>query len=55
LVADNYLALEEIFQAKTTLNSIISKAKDTEMVKLASDKLDQIIAIESQGANPESK
>ena len=55
LVADNYLALEEIFQAKTTLNSIIAKSKDAEMVKLASDKLDQIIAIESQGANPESK
>jgi hypothetical protein len=55
LVADNYLALEEVFQAKTTLNSIVSKSKDEEMVRLASAKLDEIIAKESQGVNPESK
>lgn len=55
LVSDNYVALGEVFQAKTTLNSIITKSKNAEMVQIASDKLDKIIAIESQGVNPENK
>jgi len=47
LIADNYTALEEYFQSKTTLNSIIQKAKDPVFVKMASDKLDKVIEIET--------
>lgn len=45
LIADNYAALDEVFQAKATLNSIIENSPDKEIVALAREKLK---ALESQ-------
>ncbi|MCG8323521.1 MAG: tetratricopeptide repeat protein [Cytophagales bacterium] len=39
LIADNYMALEEYFQAEATLNSIIEKSPEQEIVDRAKDKL----------------
>ncbi|MEL6607065.1 MAG: tetratricopeptide repeat protein, partial [Bacteroidota bacterium] len=39
LIADNYIALEEIFQAKATLQSIIDNAGDKNIVAAAREKL----------------
>jgi hypothetical protein len=47
LIADNYKALGELFQAKTTLNSIIQHSKNQFYVKQASDKLDLILQEEN--------
>jgi TolA-binding protein len=42
LIADNYVALEEMFQAKATLNSIIENSPDKEVVAAAREKLKAI-------------
>ncbi len=42
LIADNYLALDELFQAKATLNSIIEKAEDQLLVVQARQKLSEL-------------
>jgi TolA-binding protein len=42
LIADNYVALEEMFQAKATLNSIIENSPDKEIVAAAREKLKSI-------------
>lgn len=39
LIVDNYIALEEIFQAKATLQSIIDNAEDKKIVAAAQEKL----------------
>lgn len=39
LIADNYLALDEKFQAEATLNSLIEKSPDPEIVESAKNKL----------------
>ena len=39
LIADNYLALDEEFQAKATLQSIVDNFPDAAIVKRAQDKL----------------
>ncbi|HRG52598.1 MAG TPA: tetratricopeptide repeat protein [Bacteroidia bacterium] len=46
LLADNYAALKDNFQAKTTLQSIIDDSKNAESVKTAKAKLAAIIAAE---------
>ncbi len=46
LLADNYVALKDNFQAKTTLNSIISDSDIPELIKSAQEKLDAIVAAE---------
>lgn len=46
LLADNYIALKDNFQAKTTLNSIISDSDIPELIKSAQEKLDAIVAAE---------
>lgn len=46
LLADNYVALKDNFQAKTTLQSIIDDSKNAEVVKAAKEKLAAIIASE---------
>ena len=46
LLADNYLAVNDNFQAKTTLKSIISDSDVPELIKFAQDKLDKITAAE---------
>ncbi len=46
LLSDNYMALKDNFQAKTTLNSIISDSDIPELIKLAQEKLDKIVAAE---------
>ncbi|NEJ83847.1 hypothetical protein GR268_46200, partial [Rhizobium leguminosarum] len=43
LMADNYIALHEIFQARATLQSIIENATDTTLVSTAQQKLEQLI------------
>jgi len=42
LIADNYIGLHEIFQAKATLQSIVDNASDTTMVHTAQEKLQLI-------------
>jgi tetratricopeptide (TPR) repeat protein len=46
LLADNYVGLQDNFQAKTTLKSIISDSDIPELIRIAQEKLDQIIAAE---------
>ncbi len=46
LLADNYIALKDNFQAKTTLQSVIDDSKDATVVKTAKEKLASIIATE---------
>jgi tetratricopeptide (TPR) repeat protein len=46
LLADNYVALKDNFQAKTTLKTVISDSKTPELIKAAQEKLDRIIADE---------
>jgi tetratricopeptide (TPR) repeat protein len=46
LLADSYLALNDNFQAKTTLQSVIDDSKNAELVKTAKEKLAAIIAAE---------
>jgi tetratricopeptide (TPR) repeat protein len=46
LLADNYVALGDNFQAKTTLKSVISDSDIPELIKTAQEKLDKIIAQE---------
>ena len=43
LMADNYIALGEIFQARATLQSILQNTKDADLIKLAQEKLDYLI------------
>ncbi len=46
LMADNYVALEELFQAKATLNSVIENATITEIVDQAKAKLVEVEKLE---------
>jgi len=46
LLADNYSALNDNFQAKTTLKSIITDSDIPELIKTAQEKLDKITAAE---------
>lgn len=46
LLSDNYVALNDNFQAKTTLKSIISDSDIPELIKVAQEKLDKIMAVE---------
>jgi TolA-binding protein len=39
LIADNYVAMEEFFQARATLNSVIEKSPDQQIVEKAKNKL----------------
>ncbi len=51
LIADNYVALNEIFQAKATLKSVIEKSKDKESVEKARLKLEAINKMSSTKSN----
>jgi tetratricopeptide (TPR) repeat protein len=46
LLADNFVALKDNFQAKTTLKTVINDSKTPELIKNAQEKLDKIIADE---------
>jgi TolA-binding protein len=46
LLADNYVAMNDNFQAKTTLKSIITDSDIPELIKIAQEKTDKIIAAE---------
>jgi tetratricopeptide (TPR) repeat protein len=48
LIADNFVARNEAFQAKATLNSIIEKSKDAEFVEMAKKKLAEIEKAEAE-------
>jgi len=48
LLSDNYLAKEDLFQAKVALNNVIDNSKFPELVKISEDKL---IIIEQQEAS----
>ncbi|MCH8904181.1 MAG: tetratricopeptide repeat protein [Bacteroidetes bacterium] len=50
LLADNYLALGEVFQAKATLQSIIDNYQGEELKQVAIDKLNAILEKERQEA-----
>lgn len=55
LIADNFVARKEVFQAKATLNSIIEKSKDAEFVKSAQNKLKEIEQLELGAVEKEVK
>ena len=46
LLADNYLAVKDNFQAKETLKGVISDSDNKDLIKIAQDKLDKIKADE---------
>jgi tetratricopeptide (TPR) repeat protein len=46
LLADNFVALKDNFQAKTTLKTVINDSKTPELIKAAQEKLDKINADE---------
>jgi TolA-binding protein len=46
LLADNYIALKDNFQAKTILNSVLTDSDIPELIKKAQEKLDKITAEE---------
>ncbi|MTI20578.1 hypothetical protein E1176_06060 [Fulvivirga sp. RKSG066] len=54
MLADNYVALEDYFQAKGTLRSIIEKFPVEEYKLKAKDKLKQIESLEGKDQNSES-
>jgi TolA-binding protein len=47
LLADNYVALKDNFQAKTILNSVLTDSDIPELIKIAQEKLDKINADEA--------
>jgi TolA-binding protein len=47
LIAENFVAKEELFQAKETLKSIIEKSPNSEIKKQAQDRLVQLNALEA--------
>jgi TolA-binding protein len=55
LLADNYVALKDNFQAKTTLKSVISDSDIPELIKVAQEKLDQINAAEEAERQAKTK
>lgn len=52
LLADNYIAMKDNFQAKTTLKSIIDESDIAELIKTAQEKLDKIVAEEEAAKQP---
>lgn len=48
LISDNYVAMDELFQAKATLNSIIENSPEQEVVQEAKDRLRKIEAREAE-------
>nr|MBA3705867.1 tetratricopeptide repeat protein [Bacteroidota bacterium] len=54
LLADNYVALKDNFQAKTTLKSVITDSDLPELIKIAQEKLDKITAEEEAAKQPKT-
>jgi len=52
LLADNYVALKDNFQAKTILNSVLTDSDIPELIKKAQEKLDKITAEEEAAKVP---
>ncbi|MTI31169.1 tetratricopeptide repeat protein [Xanthovirga aplysinae] len=48
LIADNYIAMGEFFQARATLNSVVEKSNLSEVVKVAHQKLQKLDELERQ-------
>lgn len=48
LLADNFLAKDDVFNAKVTLQSVIDNADDVELVQIAKEKLNIIIKTEKE-------
>ena len=46
LIAENFIAKDELFQARETLNSIIEKSPNADIKKQARERLDQLKALE---------
>lgn len=55
LIADNYIALDELFQAKATINSIIEYSEIPEIVNQAKEKLAEIEKMEDALRQQETK
>ncbi len=55
LLADNFLAQEDVFNAKVTLQSVIDNADDDELVQIAKEKLTIIIKTEKEAQESEEK
>ncbi len=52
VLADDYVAINDNFQAKHTLNTVIENASDTAVINLAKRKLNQITASEQKAMKP---
>jgi len=48
LIADNFVAMDELFQAQETLKSIIENASDSSTVGAAKDKLEKVVLMQEQ-------
>ena len=48
LIADNYIATKEFFQAKATLQSILDNAEDVKLKKQADEKLKEVMEMEKR-------
>jgi TolA-binding protein len=55
LLADNFLAQEDVFNAKVTLQSVIDNADDAELIQIAKEKLNIIIKSEKEEQTKEKK
>ncbi|HSY62807.1 MAG TPA: tetratricopeptide repeat protein, partial [Cytophaga sp.] len=47
LIAENFIAKDELFQARETLNSIVEKSPNADIKKQARERLDQLKALEA--------
>ena len=55
LLADNFLAQDDAFNAKVTLQSVIDNADDEELIQIAKEKLNIIIKTEKEEQSKERK
>lgn len=55
LLADNFLAQDDVFNAKVTLQSVIDNADDVELVQIAKEKIAIIIKTEKEAQESEVK
>ena len=54
LLADNYMQIDNVFQAKATLQSVIDNSEDEDIIVLATDKLEKIRTKEAKSTKDET-
>jgi predicted negative regulator of RcsB-dependent stress response len=51
LISDNYVGLNDLFNAKFTLNTFIEKSTNEELLKIAREKLAKVLELEKELEN----